>query len=132
MHGEIQLLEKQSLVFTSAKVLFVCTANIQRSLTAEHLCAKLYPEFSFKSAGVSRRECERNKSQLCSLELLEWADGIFVFEQMQINRIKLHTGDRFLHKINNLEIEDCYQYMQTDLIDIILEKLLKLPLFINY
>ncbi|MBE9396323.1 hypothetical protein IOQ59_03515 [Pontibacterium sp. N1Y112] len=48
------------------KVLFICTANIQRSLTAEHVCRTLYPEHQFKSAGVSKKECARNNSTLCT------------------------------------------------------------------
>lgn len=105
-----------------SKVLFVCTANIQRSLTAEHYFKSLYPPSSpkrvvFKSAGVSAKECKRNRSKLCTVELLEWADQIFVFEQMHIDRIVEHTHQRFVHKIHNLDIQDCYQYMEEKLIE---------------
>jgi predicted protein tyrosine phosphatase len=99
------------------KILFVCTANIQRSLTAEHYCKPLYPSMTFKSAGVSRKECERNGSTLCTVELLKWADQVFVFEQKHIDRIIEYTGDRFVEKIHNLEIDDCYEYMQKELIE---------------
>lgn len=104
-----------------SKVLFVCTANIQRSLTAEHYFKSLYPPSSpkrvaFKSAGVSAKECRRNGSTLCTVELLEWADQVFVFEQMHIDRIVENTGQRFVHEIYNLDIEDHYQYMDEELI----------------
>ena len=104
-----------------SKILFVCTANIQRSLTAEHYFRTLYPpcpqkSVTFKSAGVSAKECKRNGSTLCTVELLEWADKVFVFEQMHIDRIVEHTGQRFVYKIQNLDIEDCYQYMDEELI----------------
>jgi predicted protein tyrosine phosphatase len=104
-----------------SKVLFVCTANIQRSLTAEHYFTSFYSPSSskrvtFKSAGVSAKECKRNGSALCTVELLEWADQVFVFEQMHIDRIVEYTGQRFLHKIHNLDIEDRYQYMEEGLI----------------
>jgi predicted protein tyrosine phosphatase len=99
-----------------SKGLFVCTANIQRSLTAEHYFKSIYPRIVFKSAGVSAKECRRNGSTLCTVELLEWADQVFVFEQMHIDRIIEHTGQRFVHKIHNLDIEDFYQYMEGVLI----------------
>lgn len=107
----------------NTKILFVCTANIQRSLTAEYYCRSIYPHIVFKSAGVSRKECERNNSKLCSVELLEWSDKIFVFEQMHIDRIAEHTGTQFVHKIHNLNIEDCYQYMQKELLILLQVKL---------
>ncbi len=113
-----------------SKILFVCTANIQRSLTAEHYFKTLYPpspqkSVTFKSAGVSTKECIRNGSTLCTVELLEWADQVFVFEQMHIDRIVEHTGQRFVHKIQNLGIEDCYQYMQEELLMVMQARLLK-------
>ncbi|MEH6443038.1 MAG: hypothetical protein V7784_03990 [Oceanospirillaceae bacterium] len=117
MNGEIQLLEKPRQEATPAKVLFVCTANIQRSLTAEHLFRSLFSNVIFKSAGVSRRECARNNSQLCTIELLDWADQVFVFEQKHLDRIIQHTGEQFLSKISNLEIDDNYQYMQPELVE---------------
>lgn len=95
---------------TSLKVLFVCTANIQRSLTAEHLCAQQYLNIEFKSAGVSRKECSRNNSTLCTEELLEWADIVFTFEAMHIDRIIEHTRNRHSQKLINLDIEDKYEY----------------------
>ncbi len=54
-----------------SNVLFICTANIQRSLTAEHYCKPLFLQIRFKSAGVSRKECECNNSNLCITDLLE-------------------------------------------------------------
>ena len=99
-----------------SKVLFVCTANIQRSLTAEHYFKPLCPKTTFKSAGVSAKECKHNGSKLCTVEYLKWADRIFVFEQMHIDRIVEHTGQRFEDKINNLDIKDRYQYMEEGLI----------------
>ena len=108
----------------SSNVLFICTANIQRSLTAEHYCKPIYPKIAFKSAGVSRKECECNNSSVCTVDLLGWADRIFVFEQMHIDRIFEHTGKEFEHKIYNLNIKDCYQYMEKELITLLQTKLL--------
>jgi len=111
-------------VSITRKVLFICTANIQRSLTAEHYFTSLYSSspkksVAFKSAGVSFKECQRNNSTLCTVELLKWADQIFVFEQMHIDRIVEHTGQRFVDKIHNFDIEDRYQYMQDELVELL-------------
>ncbi|WP_299178773.1 hypothetical protein [uncultured Neptuniibacter sp.] len=104
-------------------ILFVCTANIQRSLTAEHLCARLYPCHSFKSAGVSKKECSRNNSTLCTVALLDWADIVFTFEKMHAERIEQHTAGEYTGKIINLNIEDRFQYNAPELITLIKEKL---------
>lgn len=104
------------------KVLFICTTNIQRSLTAENVCRTIYSSHEFKSAGVSKKECERNNSTLCTQELLQWADIIFVFEALHIQRIVEHTGQQFVDKTVNLNIEDRYQYGQTELVDLIKSK----------
>ena len=116
----------QSLKIVQNQVLFICTANIQRSLTAEHYCRSAYPDMSFKSAGVSIKECQRNNSTLCTIEMLQWADLIFVFEQLHIDRIREHTGRKFIHQIYNLNIEDRYQYMQKELVEILRSKLVEL------
>ena len=119
----VAALQALSSKFSPTRVLFVCTANIQRSLTAEHLFKSMYPLVQFKSAGVSRKECSRNNSTLCTDELLSWADVVFVFEQMHLDRIQEHTGTRFGSKIVNLEVDDIYQYMQPTLVELLIQKL---------
>lgn len=99
------------------KVLFLCTANIQRSRTAEDLFRNRYPSHSFRSAGLSKKECLRNGSTLCTEDMLRWADVVYVFEEMHKDRIKEHTAHKYLHKIENLEIDDIYLYMQAELVE---------------
>ena len=103
-------------------ILFLCTANIQRSRTAETLFKGLYPGLNFKSAGLSKKECERNNSTLCTIELLTWADQIYVFEQLHLARIGEHSGGQFDSKITNLNVPDRYQFMQQELIDLLKSK----------
>lgn len=103
-------------------VLFLCTANIQRSKTAEDLFSARYTDHNFKSAGLSKKECSRNGSTLCTEELLQWADRIYVFEQMHIERIKQHTADEYIDKIECLNIEDIYKYMQAELIQVLKQR----------
>lgn len=100
-------------------ILFLCTANIQRSRTAEDLCKAEVSEHTFKSAGLSERECHRNGSQLCTIELLEWADQVYVFEPMHEDRIEQYAGSSYLSKVTNLQIPDEFQYMQPELVQLL-------------
>lgn len=104
-------------------ILFLCTANLNRSRTAEDYFREHHPlGYSFKSAGLSKKECERNNTCLCTVELLEWADKIFVMEAMHKTRIAENTGLTFIDKVINLNIPDIYKYKQTELIEILIKK----------
>lgn len=98
-------------------ILFLCTANLNRSKTAEvHFSAK-DPAKIFRSAGLSEKECHRNQTTLCTETMLLWADLIFVMEESHIRRIEKYTEQRFLKKIINLEIQDIYKFMEPKLIE---------------
>ena len=103
-------------------ILFLCTANIQRSKTAEEIFRATNKNHQYKSAGLSEKYVKKANSTLCTEEILQWADLIYVFEQQHINRIQSHTGDVYLPKITNLNIPDVYQYFQRELVMILLEK----------
>ncbi len=99
------------------KVLFLCTANLNRSKTAEvHFSAK-DPAKKYRSAGLSEKECRRNHTTLCTEEMLLWADLVFVMEESHIRRIEQYTEQRFLRKIINLDIQDIYKFMEPALIE---------------
>lgn len=101
-------------------ILFLCTSNINRSKTCEDYFRDNIPIHKYKSAGLSFNNCKRFNTTICTHELLDWADIIFVFEQMHINRIEEnHDNLETLEKIINLNIEDVYQYMSKPLLDII-------------
>ena len=103
-------------------ILFLCTANIQRSKTAEEIFRRLDVINQYRSAGLSAKYTQRMGSTLCTEAMLEWADAIYVFEDMHIERIREHTGEQYLSKITNLEIEDQYQFFQRELVLLLLEK----------
>lgn len=103
--------------------LFLCTANIQRSKTAEELFQALDKQNVYRSAGLSAKYVAKAGATLCSEELLEWADRIYVFEKAHIDRISLHTGTAHLSKIMNLNIPDEFQYFQRELVLLLLERL---------
>lgn len=100
-------------------ILFLCTSNIQRSKTAENLFKSKYPSHDIKSAGLSEKYCKHYDSTLCTLELLDWADRVFVMEQMHVERLSIYAGEKYLKKVVMLGIEDIYQYMQPELISIL-------------
>lgn len=106
-------------------VLFICTANVQRSKTCQDLFKDHLPDLKILSAGVSKKECRRQGSTLCTEELLEVADVVFTCEPMHKERINQHTANRFSNKILELDIEDRYQYMQLELLEKISEQLQK-------
>lgn len=110
--------EGQALV----NILFLCTANIQRSKTAEELFRAANKKHQYKSAGLSSKYVQKANSTLCTEEMLKWADQIYVFEQQHIDRIQKHTGDVYLPKITNLNICDEYQYFQRKLFLLLLER----------
>ncbi|MBU2883672.1 hypothetical protein KO525_16685 [Psychrosphaera sp. B3R10] len=103
-------------------ILFLCTSNIQCSKTAEELFRAANSGHEYKSAGLSAKYVQKANSTLCTEEMLQWADQIYVFEQQHIDRIKKHTGDVYLSKITNLKIPDDYQYFQRELVLLLLER----------
>lgn len=98
-------------------ILFLCTANMHRSRTAEDFFRTELPLNLYKSAGLSEKECRRNGTVLCTEALLDWADQVYVFEQKHLDRIQAYTREQYLNKIICLNIPDIYQYMQPKLIE---------------
>ena len=62
------------------QILFICSANKDRSKTAEDHFSKIYPEFSFKSAGTNFKLCHQLGTNPINEELMNKADEIFVME----------------------------------------------------
>jgi predicted protein tyrosine phosphatase len=98
-------------------ILFLCTANLHRSRSAEDYFRSINKAHTYQSAGLSDRYCKQYNTQLCSVELLDWADKVFVMESMHLERITQNTGEHFLGKIEILDIDDVYQYMQVELLE---------------
>jgi len=94
------------------KLLFVCSQNRCRSLTAERIF-KGIPGIQVRSAGtlpaarivVTRRH-------------IGWADIILLMEKTHLNRLRQDFAEALQGKrIVTLLIPDDYQFMQPDLID---------------
>lgn len=95
------------------KLLFICSANLQRSPTAEVIFKDKYIT---KSAGI-----DINSPVRLSRELLVWADIVFVMEDWHLDEIKKRYPD--IHKrIICLNIPDRYFKMDKELIRLLREK----------
>jgi predicted protein tyrosine phosphatase len=93
------------------KLLFVCSLNRVRSLTAEHLFAKL-PGVQVRSAGTANDARVR-----VSAAQIAWADMIFVMENRHRDRLQ----QRFARNLNRkrvicLDIPDEFEYMDEELV----------------
>jgi predicted protein tyrosine phosphatase len=102
------------------RILFVCTANVDRSPTAESLYAG-DPRYEVLSAGVA-------PYAVVSIDqrILEWADRIFVMNESH-DRHKSRIAERFPRlerPVIDLDIEDRWYRGDPELVAILLERLL--------
>src|SRR6185312_11086090 len=99
------------------KLLFVCTVNRMRSATAH----KIYEDdkrFDVKSAGT-----DKTANTILNKEILNWADSVIVMEKHHRNYIRKHFPEIYKNKkIVCLYIPDDYEYMQSELIGILKDK----------
>lgn len=99
------------------KILFICNANRLRSPTAETIFSG-YPGIEAKSAGVGKEA-----TIPVSLELLDWADLIFVMEKRQRNIIQSKFKEIYQHKrIICLYIPDEFEFMDPELVSLLEQK----------
>ena len=98
------------------RMLFVCTANHNRSPTAEIMYQR-YPGLEAKSTGIFKPEKKVREG-------LSWADVIVVMEDVHEKHIREHFAQELADKrVFVLGIEDRYRYMEDDLTDLIEERM---------
>jgi len=100
------------------KLLFVCSQNRWRSLTAEKMYEG-FPGYTVRSAGTEQGARVRvNEGHI------GWADLIFVMEKRHVERLRSKFGELLAgKKIICLHIEDDYQYMNVELTAVLKVKL---------
>lgn len=103
-------------------ILFVCSANKQRSKTAEDYFSAKYSDLRFLSAGTNIKICEREGTNPLTIDILENADLIFVMEQRHKKQIMDFLEGKFKKELIVLNIPDIYKYYQKELIEILEEK----------
>jgi len=100
-------------------LLFVCSRNRRRSPTAEALFSGR-DGIEALSAGTAP-----DAETAVSVELIEWADIVFAMETVHRRRLEKQFGGTLAHKkLVTLGIPDRYPYMDSKLVEILLEKVL--------
>ncbi|WP_299684564.1 phosphotyrosine protein phosphatase [uncultured Dokdonia sp.] len=111
------------------KILFVCSANKQRSKTAADYFSKKYPSVQFDSAGTNHKVCIKEGTQPLTHELMNWADVVITMEEKH-KTIIIEIGDiKYQEKIQVVSIPDDFTYYQKELISILEQKVT--PLITN-
>jgi predicted protein tyrosine phosphatase len=100
------------------KLLFVCSQNKRRSLTAEKMFEN-NPDFDVKSAGT-----ENGARIKITLGMIRWADIIFLMERKHRERLKIQYPEDINPRIRNKQIitfniPDNYTFMQPELIEVL-------------
>ena len=95
-------------------ILFVCSQNKRRSLTAEKIFDGMNGH-AVRSAGT-----ENNSRIKVSAGLIRWSDIIFCMEKKHLRRLKEKYSDELYgRKIITLNIPDEYGFMDDELVDIL-------------
>lgn len=103
------------------KILFICSKHQLRSPTAENIFKKR-EDLDVRSAGM-----DINADRRVSDEDVEWAEYIFVMEKQHVFQLKNRFGGKLINKkIFNLEIEDRYRFMDSELVRILKRKVPRL------
>jgi len=93
------------------KLLFICSRNRKRSLTAEHLFSGI-PGYQVRSAGT-----QPDARIVVTEGHLGWADIIFVMEKSHLNRLRRKYPEALDDKrVITLFIPDEFEYMSPSLI----------------
>lgn len=100
------------------QLLFICSQNRWRSLTAEHLFAG-HPTLLARSAGT-----EPGARVRVAAGHLGWADIIFVMEKKHAERLRAKFGAELRGKqLLNLRIPDDYRFQDPALVALLRERL---------
>lgn len=110
-------------ISTVKKLLFVCSRNKLRSLTAEKLLQGS-PEYQVRSVGT------QPEARIVVTEgHIGWADIIFCMEKSHVNRLQRKFSEALRGKqVVCLQIPDEYDFMDEDLLD---EFRAKLPPYVT-
>ena len=101
------------------RALFICHYNRKRSATAERVFGK-DPTLEVLSAGTSEEAMVRVNQRM-----LEWADVVFVMDTEQVGALaKMFPAHPVLPKVVCLDIQDCYHFLDPELVAILQERTL--------
>lgn len=98
-------------------ILFICTANRDRSRTAEIHFQNKYREHRFRSAGINKYLSERHGGLHVKKYMLDVADRVICAEHIHSDWIVQNIGKQYLSKIEVLELSDTDIFMSKSLIE---------------
>ena len=100
------------------KLLFICSRNRRRSLTAERLLDGI-PAYQARSAGT------QPEARIVVTEgHIGWADIVVCMEKSHLNRLRLKFPEVLMEKqVVCLHVPDDYEFMQPELLDELRAKL---------
>lgn len=105
------------------KILFICSANKQRSKTAEDYFSEKCKDHHFLSAGTNTKVCRKEGTTELTQDLLQWADKVYVMERKHLDQIQKHSGSNYYTKLEVLDIPDIYKYYDSKLISLFENKI---------
>lgn len=97
--------------------LFVCTANRDRSRTAEIYFQTKYPEHRFRSAGINKFASERHGGVYLQKYMLDVADQVICMEYVHQQWIVDKIDKKYLSKIITIHLSDTESFMSPKLIE---------------
>jgi len=103
-------------------ILFICTANKDRSRTAELYFQYNYPKYRFRSAGINKYLSERHGGIHLKRYMLDIADRIICMEQCHCDYILNQIDKIYLDKIEVLNLGDTESFMTGNLIGMLVDK----------
>jgi predicted protein tyrosine phosphatase len=113
------------MLLRKLRILFVCSANLQRSPTAEEVFGNFSDEWQTKSAGIMPSSGRNSLTQ----KLVNWADLILVMEPEHAEYIQDNYSSNS-DKIRILNIPDVYVRNDPELIQELKKK--ALPIIENW
>ncbi len=99
-------------------VLFVCTLNVARSVTAERMYRGT-PGMSVRSAGISSRARRH-----VSATDVAWADRIVVFEDAHSRYLERTFGAEVLARVVDVSVDDEFTSRSPDLLTALRDSLI--------
>lgn len=114
--------------FNIMNILFVCSANKDRSRTAEIHFQHKYPEMRFRSAGINQYLSKKHGGVYLERYMLDQATRIICMEKEHANHILKRFDGLFADRIEILNLGDTEPFMATGLIAMLEEKFILYPI----
>lgn len=103
-------------ITTDMNILFICTANRDRSRTGEIYFQNKYPNHRIRSAGINKYLSERHGGVHVKRFMLDVADRIVCAEHVHSDYIIRKIDKKYISKIEVMGLDDTEGFMSDQLI----------------